>query len=73
MIEMTRPGKRIDNGGEREEGWLRERGKNKFELCEGKVMRIEREETCGELGVEKETKFEEMCVSLSCMKECGSC
>lgn len=58
----------MNNGGEREDRGLRERREDNVELWEGKVMRIESEETCGELGVGKEIEFEEKCVSLSSME-----
>lgn len=68
MMEVMGPGKRMDDRREREYCGLRERGEDNVELWEGEVMRIESEETCGELGVGKEIEFEEMCVSLASME-----
>jgi hypothetical protein len=69
MMEVMGPSKRMDNGRKREDCGLRKRRKDDFELWEGKVVGIESEESCGELGVGKETEFEEMCMNLSSMEE----
>lgn len=63
--------KSLDDGGEGEEGGLREGREYEVELGGAEVVGVERKEACGEVDVGEEVEFEEVGMGLSSVEESG--